>query len=338
MNDIGGGVSIAPLLHWKRKVDSMARGRSADTPTDIPAKGWKDIAFRLKDEIAEDRIGLIAAGVAFYGLLALFPAVTAIMAIGGLLIEPNAIVERLESMAGLLPQEVINIVTAQATEVAGSREGGLGLAAILGILIALYSASKGMTSLMQGINVAYDENEDRGFIKLKLVTFGLTLFLMLGLLIALMAMLALPAALAFVDLGPVVEALATVAMWIALIALTIVGLSVLYRYGPSREDAEWKWASVGAIVACLVWIAASAGFAFYVSNFGSYNESFGTLAGVIVLLMWFWISAFIILLGAELNAELEAQTRKDTTTGQDQPMGARGAVKADTMGEAARSG
>ncbi len=316
----------------------MARGRTADTPRDIPAKGWKDIAFRLKDEISEDRIGLIAAGVAFYGLLALFPAVTAIMAIGGLLIEPNAIVERLESMAGLLPQEVINIVTAQATEVAGSREGGLGLAAILGILIALYSASKGMASLMQGINVAYDEDEDRGFIKLKFVTFGLTLFLMLGLLIALMAMLALPAALALLDLGPVVEGLATLVLWTAVLALTICGLSVLYRYAPSREEAEWKWASVGAVVACLVWIIASAGFAFYVSNFGSYNESFGTLAGVIVLLMWFWISAFIILLGAELNAELEAQTRRDTTTGRDEPMGARGAVKADTLGEAANSG
>lgn len=311
----------------------MARGRSADTPTEVPASGWKDIAFRLKDEVAADRVGLIAAGVAFYGLLALFPAITAIMAISGLLIEPNAVVDQLATLQGVLPQEVITIVTDQATAVAGSREGGLGLAVVLGVLIAFYSASKGMTSLMQGINVAYDETEERGFIKLKLVTFALTLLLMVGLLVAICAMLALPAVLAFINLGPIVEALLTVALWILLVALTIFGLSVLYRYAPSRADPEWKWASVGAFVGCIVWIIASAGFAFYVSNFGSYNESFGALAGVVVLLMWFWISAFIILLGAELNAELEAQTKVDTTTGPDQPMGSRDAVKADTLGK-----
>ncbi|WP_299613663.1 YihY/virulence factor BrkB family protein [uncultured Tateyamaria sp.] len=313
----------------------MARGRNAEAPTGIPGAGWKDIAFRLKDEIAEDRVGLIAAGVAFYGLLALFPAITALIAISGLLVEPSAIVEQLRGLAGMVPEEVIGIVTDQATEVAGSREGGLGLAAVFGILVALYSASKGMASLMEGINVAYDEQEERGFIKLKLVTFALTLFLMIGLLVALLSMLALPAVLAFVDLGGFMETTITVAFWIGLVVLTMFGLSVLYRYAPSRDEPEWKWASVGAVIGCLLWIVASAGFAFYVSNFGSYNESFGTLAGVIVLLMWFWISAFIILMGAELNAELEAQTRVDTTQGRNLPMGQRDAEKADTLGEAA---
>ncbi|WP_299651627.1 YihY/virulence factor BrkB family protein [uncultured Tateyamaria sp.] len=313
----------------------MVRGRNAEAPTGIPSAGWKDIAFRLKDEIAEDRVGLIAAGVAFYGLLALFPAITALIAISGLLVEPSAIVEQLRGLAGMVPEEVIGIVTDQATEVAGSREGGLGLAAVFGILVALYSASKGMGSLMEGINVAYDEQEKRGFIKLKLVTFALTLFLMIGLLVALLSMLALPAVLAFVDLGGLMETTITIAFWIGLVVLTMFGLSVLYRYAPSRDEPEWKWASVGAVIGCLLWIVASAGFAFYVSNFGSYNESFGTLAGVIVLLMWFWISAFIILMGAELNAELEAQTRVDTTQGRDLPMGQRDAEKADTLGEAA---
>ncbi|WP_306257621.1 YihY/virulence factor BrkB family protein [Pararhizobium sp. IMCC21322] len=314
----------------------MARGRNAETPVEIPPTGWKDTALRVKDQITSDNVGLIAAGVAFYGLLALFPAITAIIAISGLLVEPNDIVEQLDSLSGLMPAEVISIITDQATAVAGSREGGLGLAAVLGVLIALYSASKGMASLMQGINVAYDEAEKRGFIKLKLVTIGLTILLIAGLLIALSTTLALPVLLAFIDLGPVVEALITAATWGGLFALTIVGLSVLYRYAPSRDEPEWKWASVGAVVGCLLWIIASAGFAFYVSNFGSYNESFGTLAGVIVLLMWLWISAFIILLGAELNSELEAQTRVDTTVGADQPMGERDAVKADNLGETAR--
>jgi membrane protein len=313
----------------------MARGRTADIPTDIPAKGWKDIAFRLKDEIAEDHMSLIAAGVAFYGLLALFPAITALIAISGLLVEPNTVIDQLSSLRGVVPEEVIAIVTDQATAVAGSREGGLGLAAIFGLLLALYSASKGMASLMEGINVAYDETEERGFIRLKLVTFGLTLFLMFGLVVALLAMLGLPAVLAVFNFGGVAEALASLISFAVLLVLTMLGLAVLYRYGPSRDEPEWNWASAGAVIGCILWLIASAGFAFYVSNFGTYNESFGTLAGVIVLLMWFWISAFIILLGAELNAEMEAQTRKDTTQGHDEPMGQRDAEKADNLGEAA---
>ena len=312
----------------------MARGRSADSPTEIPPKGWKDIAFRVKDEVAADRVGLIAAGVAFYGLLALFPAITALIAISGLLVEPSQVVAQLEDLKGLMPEEVIAIVTDQATAVAGSREGGLGLAAVLGVLIALWSASKGMASLIEGVNVAYDEEEKRGFIKLKLVTLGLTFFLMIGLLGALIATLVLPIVLALFELGPMFEILMTAVLWVGLFCLTVFGLSVLYRYAPSRDAPEWQWASPGALIACLVWVIASAGFAFYVGNFGSYNESFGSLAGVIVLLMWFWISAFIILLGAEVNAEMEAQTREDTTTGPDEPMGQRGAVKADTLGEA----
>lgn len=312
----------------------MTRGRNAETPMEIPALGWKDIFWRVKDEIAKDNVGLIAAGVAFYGLLALFPAITAIIAISGLVVEPNVVVQQLNSLSGVIPDDVIRIMTDQATAVAGSRDGGLGLAAILGILIALYSASKGMASLMEGVNVAYDEDEERGFFKLKLVTFALTLFLMLGLLIAMGAMLALPVAVSVLQWGLVFEALLTATLWIVLVLLTILGLSVLYRYAPSRDNPEWAWASLGAIVSCLLWIVASAGFAFYVANFGSYNESFGTLAGVIVLLMWFWISAFIILLGAELNAEMEAQTRKDTTVGRDLPMGQRDAEKADNLGAA----
>lgn len=312
----------------------MSRGRDAEKPTQVPATGWKDILFRLKDEVAEDRVGLIAAGVAFYGLLALFPAITAMIAISGLLIEPNQIIDQLNSFSGVMPQEVITIITDQAISVTGSREGGLGLAAIAGVLIAIYSASKGMGSLIQGMNVAYDEDESRGFIKLKLVTLALTLFLIIGFVIALLSTLALPAVLAFVDLGGAVEALITAGFWLGLLFLTIIGLSVLYRFAPSRDNPEWKWVSVGAVAGCLIWIIASAGFAFYVSNFGSYNESFGTLAGVIVLLMWFWISSFIIILGAELNAELEAQTARDTTKGRDMPMGQRDATKADELGEA----
>ncbi|MBQ4827522.1 YihY/virulence factor BrkB family protein [Leisingera sp. HS039] len=315
----------------------MTRGRNASAPHEIPKTGWKDIALRLKDEIAEDHVGLIAAGVAFYGLLALFPAITAVLAIGGLLVEPSQIIDQLSAFAGIVPDEVMTIVTKQATEVAGSREGGLGLAATAGILIAIYSASKGMKSLIEGMNVAYDEKESRGFVVKTATTLLLTIFLIAGLLIGLGATLVVPSVVAYLQAGVIAEMLGTIVVWALLLLFTLFGLAVLYRYGPSRDAPEFQWVSPGAVAACLLWIVGSAGFAFYVGHFGSYNESFGALAGVVVLLMWFWISAFIILMGAELNAEIEAQTRHDTTVGKDQPMGQRDAVKADKLGEASQS-
>ena len=315
----------------------MARGRQADTPGDIPPKGWWDIVMRLKDRIAEDRVSLIAAGVAFYGLLALFPAITAILAIGGLLVAPDEIIAQINTLRGVVPEAATQIIVDQATEVAGSREGGLGLAAILGILLALYSASKGMGSLMDGMNVAYGEEEERGFIRLKLETFGMTLFLIFGLLVGVVAMVGVPVAVNALQFGPVAETLGTLVVLVILAALTMAGLAVLYRYGPSRDTAELGWATPGAILACVLWVAGSAGFAFYVGNFASYNESFGALGGVVILLMWLWISAFVIILGAQLNAQMEAQTRYDTTVGPDQPMGTRDAHVADNLGEPQRT-
>ena len=311
----------------------MPRGRQAENPADIPAMGWKDIAFRLKDEVSEDRVGLIAAGVAFYALLALFPAVTAILAIGGLLFEPNQIIDQMAALNGVVPAAAMDIMTQQATAVAGSREGGLGLAAIFGTLLAVYSASKGMGSLMEGMNVAYDEQEERSFIRLKLETLGLTLFLIFGLLTGMTVMTATPVLLQMLHLGAMAETLSKLVIIAALFVLTLIGLAVLYRYGPSRDTPEIKWSSPGALAACVLWIVGSAGFAFYVANFGSYNESFGALGGVVILLMWLWISAYVIILGAELNAEMEAQTRHDTTVGDDMPMGERDAQKADRLGE-----
>lgn len=312
----------------------MAHGRNAETPTEIPAKGWKDIALRVKAELASDHVGLIAAGVAFYALMAIFPAITALMALGGLVLEPAEVTVQLESLAEMMPKEAAQIILDQAVAVAGSEEAGLGLAFIIGLALAIYSASKGMGSLMEGLNVAYDEEETRGFIARTLWTLALTVFLIVGLILGLLAALAVPAILGFIALPDWLETLLALLRWVVLALMTVGGLAVLYRYGPSRDNAEWKWLSPGAIAASVIWIAASVGFSIYVSNFGSYNESFGSMAGVIILLMWLWISAFIVLLGAELNAEMEAQTTVDTTVGPDQPMGTRGAEKADNLGEA----
>lgn len=312
----------------------MSRGRNADVPTQIPAKGWKDILWRVKDEVAEDRVSLIAAGVAFYGFLALFPAIAALMALSGLFLDPSDVTDQIGALAGLVPEDIIDIIVGQATAVTGSSEGGLGVTALISVLLALYSASKGVGSLIDGLNVAYDETEERGFIKLKLVTFGLTLLIMVGLLLAMAVVAVIPAVVSFLPLGAVAEPLIVGVSFVVLAAFTIGGLAVLYRYGPSRDGAEWSWVSAGGIVGCALWLIASAGFAFYVSSFGSYNESFGALAGVVILLTWLWMSVFVILIGAELNAEMEAQTRRDTTQGRDLPMGHRDAEKADELGAA----
>ncbi|MGR3513505.1 MAG: YihY/virulence factor BrkB family protein [Paracoccaceae bacterium] len=312
----------------------MARGRDAYTPTEIPTKGWLDILWRVKDEVAKDRVGLISAGVAFYGLLALFPALSAIVAVAALFAEPQALIEQVRALAGVIPQEVTEIITSQIEDLTGSRETGLGFAALFGLGLAIYSASKGTASLMEGTNAAYDEREERGVIKLFAIRLGLTIFLVIGACAGFAITLLIPATTALVNGSLLMEALVTIGAYAVVFALTVFGLAVLYRYAPCRRSAKFRWISPGAMLACVLWIIASAGFAFYVGNFATYNETFGALAGVVVLLMWFWISAFTILLGAEFNAEMEAQTARDSTVGQDLPRGERGAVKADTIGEA----
>lgn len=310
----------------------MARGREAARPGQIPRQGWIDIAMRVKDEVNRDHVGLVAAGIAFYGLLALFPAITACMAIAGLLTEPSGIVAQLEQVGQLLPEQAATIIIDQAQQVAGSQGGGLGLAAVLGILIAIFSASKGVNSLIEGLNVAYGETDDRSFVKSILLRLALTLFLIFGFLIGAGVAMVLPAVLSALPLGSGTQTIARVASWGALVLLTILGLAVLYRFGPNRSHARWAWITPGAALATVLWVLGSAAFAFYVSNFANYNETFGTLGGVIALLMWLWLSAFIVLIGAEVDSEMEAQTRHDTTTGPEQPMGERGAVKADNLG------
>ena len=251
--------------------------------------------------------------------------------------KPSQILGVLGRLQGVVPQNAMDLIKTQATAVAGAGSQGLGLAFIIGLLVALYSASKGMASLMQGLNIAYDEEEERGFFFLKVETVLLTLALIVGVLVASIAALAVPAAIALFPIGALARIGGMIGIAVILIAMTILGLSLVYRVGPSRDSAQWKWVSPGAITACALWLVASAGFSYYVANFGSYNTSFGTLGGVIVLLMWFWISAYVILLGAELNAEMEAQTRRDTTVGEPDPMGQRGAVKADKLGTARQS-
>ncbi|MHA3980200.1 YihY/virulence factor BrkB family protein [Halovulum sp. GXIMD14794] len=308
-------------------------GEFATSPFAIPRAGWKAVLLRVKDEISRDRVGLVAAGIAFYGLLALFPAIAALVAVAGLIVEPEAVAERIDDAVAMMPDAAAEIVTSQVNELAATGETALGLAALAGILLAVYSASKGVSAFMQGLNVAYEEEETRGFLRRTLTVLVLTLVMVLGAAAGIAAGPLVPALLALVELGAVTELLVAAARWLVLALVATCGIAVLYRYGPSRAPAQWTWLMPGALLASALWLAASVGFSIYAENFATYNESFGALAGVVILLMWLWISAYVLLLGAELNAEAEAQTRHDTTAGRGMPMGERGARKADILAE-----
>lgn len=311
--------------------EASERGRHASRPSEIPKLGWRDILLRVKSEVADDHVSISAAGVAFFGLLAIFPAIAALIGVAGLVLDPAQIESQLAQAASVLPENAAQILQDQASKVA-QNSGGATIAAIGGVALALYSASSGMRTLMESMNIAYDEDEKRGFVGLYATSLALTLVLIVGAVVALGATLVLPAVLATMGLGGLVEAVLTYGRWPLLALLMILGLGVVYRYGPSRENARWRWITPGSVVATVLWLIASIAFSIYVRNFGSYNETYGSLGGVIILLMWFWLSAFVVLLGAELNSEMEHQTERDTTTGGDRPMGQRGARMADSVG------
>ncbi|PZX16221.1 membrane protein [Palleronia aestuarii] len=308
------------------------RGRDAARPQEIPKAGWRDIALRVKDEITRDHVSVVAAGVAFFGLLAIFPAIAAMMSIAGLFLDPSQVQEQLASVLSILPENAASILESQASDVASSSDTSIGLTAAFGLVLTLYSASKGMTTLMEGMNIAYDEEEKRGFVMQYVTALLLTVLLIIGLILALVGTVVIPALAGRLGLPESVVTLVTYGRWLLLALFTFGGLAVLYRFGPSRSNPEWRWVSTGAVVATVIWILGSIAFSIYVQNFGSYNESYGALGGVIILLTWLWLSSFIVLLGAELNSEMEHQTERDTTTGPNEPMGERGAVKADTTG------
>ena len=272
-------------------------------------RGWWRLAVNVYKEMGDDHVGLIAAGVAFYGLLAIFPGIVAAMAIAGLFLDPNAVVTQLEGLSRFLPQDAAQIVIDQATAVAGSEEGGLGLAALFGILVALYSASKGVTSLMDGLNVAFEIEEKRGLIKYYLTAFALTIGLIVGFLLIVAILALVPVVLSIFQFGDFTQTLVGLIRWPVVLAVLALGLAILYRYAPSRGPVPWHWITPGAAAACILWLVGSVVFAIYVQNFGAYNETFGALGGVIVLLTWLWLSAFIVLMGAEVDSEIERQDK-----------------------------
>ena len=308
------------------------RGREAETPTKIPARGWKDILWRTYEEFGQDRLMSVAAGVTYYALLALFPAIGALVSLYGLFADPATIQDHLAALSGVLPGGALDIIREQVVRIASAGEGKLGVSFMIGLVISLWSANAGMKAIFDALNIVYDEEEKRSFVKLNLESLTFTLAAVGFILLALAGIVVLPIALDFIGLGSGIEWLLAIARWPVLLAAVIVGLAVLYRYGPSRDKAEWKWVTPGSIVAAVLWLVVSMLFSWYVANFGSYNETYGSLGAVIGFMTWIWISSVVVLLGAEINAEMEHQTAKDTTQGPEKPMGARGATMADTLG------
>jgi membrane protein len=310
-----------------RDVANGEHGRQADVPQEIPPRGWKDIAKRTLKEVKQDQVPLLGAGVAFYALLSLFPAIIAGVSIYGLVADPRTVQDQINQLTEMLSPETAEIVGTQLEQVTSGAGGALGLATVIGILTALWSASSGMKALITGVNLAYDESEGRKFAKLRGLAILFTLGAMVLMAVALTLIVAFPA---LADSWPtVLRWTVGVLRWPLLAVLLIVGLAVLYRYAPDRDEPRWTWVSWGSAVATVLWVLASIGFSVYANSFGNYNKTYGALAGVIILMFWLYLTAVIVLVGAELNTEMELQTAKDTTAGPTRPMGEREAHAAD---------
>jgi membrane protein len=276
---------------------------------------------------------IIAGGVAFFAFLAIFPALIASISIYGLVASPETVAEQVASFSDQLPEEAANLIGDQLTSITENSGGALTFGLILSIGAALWSASGGVGNLVTAVNIAYDEVEARGFVKRKLLSLGLTLGAVVFVLVALTLVAVLPAVLEELPLGVVGTVLAQVARWVLLLLMFAGSLGVLYRVAPDRDAPQFRWVSLGSVVVTLVWAAVSVGFSLYVDNFGSYDKTYGAIAGVIVLMLWLYLTCYLVLLGAEINAETEHQTAVDTTDGDPEPMGVRGAVVADTLPE-----
>lgn len=321
-------------VHEARKQENN-RGRQAVSPFQLPWQGWKDVFWRVVAEIGDDRVLAVAAGVVFYMLLALFPALAAFVSIYGLTAEASTINDHLSLIASVVPEGAMSIITEQITRLTESRNASLSFGFIFGLGLALWSANAGVKAVMDALNVVYDEKENRSFIKLNLVSFAFTLGGLAFVIIAINGIVILPLVLSWVGFGSYAAQLIAILRWPALVLIVLIWLALLYRYGPSRARPKWRWLTIGSVFAALTWLGGSALFSWYLSNFANYDATYGSLGAAIGMMMWLWLSIIIILLGAEINAELEHQTAEDTTTRPHQPLGERGAVMADTVGTSA---
>ena len=324
--------SEEPRDTQQRRAAEHGRGRSAVHPLQIPWAGWKDILWRTYREMYSDRLLSIAGGVAFFTLFAIFPAITALVSAYGIFFNAATIGQNLSLLQDVVPDNVLGILNEQATRIASQHNGALSIGIVVGILVTLWSAMGGIKAMIDALNVIYEQQEERSFFKLNLVALVFTLGGFAVFLVAVAAVIVTPLALSWAGLGGQAGALIRIARWPGLLIVLLAGLAVLYRYGPNRRAARWQWVSVGSVFASVVWIAASFLFSWYLAKFNTYNATYGSLGAVLAMMMWLWISSMVVLLGAELNSEIEHQTAQDSTIGEEKPLGQRGAVMADTVG------
>ncbi|MEA2776356.1 MAG: rane protein [Acetobacteraceae bacterium] len=312
----------------------LNRGRSATSPHQIPMPGWRDILVRSWGEVSENNIFLVAGGVTYAVLLALFPALAALVAIYGLLLDPAQVEQQVAALSNVLPRETTQMIGDELHKLVTASSGSLSIGAGIALVLALWSASRGMSGLITAFDIAYDQKETRSFFRLNLTAIVLTVLMLIGGTVIIALVGVLPAALQIIGLESSTKWLLLVLEWPLLIVVVMIGLAVLYRYAPDRHPPRWRWVSPGAIVATILWLIGSVGFTIYVTHFNSYDKTYGSLGGVVVMLTWLYLSAFVALFGAVINAQSERQTGADSTVGHDKPMGDRKANAADTVGEA----
>lgn len=309
------------------------RGRDAQSPGEIPARGLWDVSMRLLSRLTSDRVMLAAAGVSFYVMLSLFPGLAALVSLYGLIADPTTIAGRLGFLTELLPADGVALILGQLQSLADENDSTLSIGFLVGLGVSLFSARNGMVALFEAMNIAYQEPEKRGFLQTTLLAIAFTLGAMAILAVIVTALAILPIAISLVFISERAEMMVGLIRWPILICVVWLGTVMVYRYGPSREDAKLRWLTWGTLLSSLVWLIMSLGFSFYLENFADFNATYGALGTFIGFMFWTWLSVVILIVGAMLNAELEHQTAVDTTTGPTQPMGYRGAYMADTIGE-----
>jgi membrane protein len=303
--------TLAVQRHLSRLATPTAtddRQTLAPNAWQIPLASWKDILVRTFERINEDRIFATAAGVVFYGLLAVFPAITALVSSYGLYADPSTIADNLRSLALMLPDGSFAIVQDQISRVLGKETTTLSTTFVLGLLIAIWSANAGMKAIFDALNVVHEVKEERGFLRLNLTSLVFTIAALSAILVMIAGVVAVPLALQRLGLGERAEWIITLGRWPALLLLLLTALGLLYRFGPSRPNAHWEWFSFGALAASVLWFVGSSLLSWYLSNFGNYTATYGSLGAAIGLMTWMWMSAIVVLSGAELNSEVERRT------------------------------
>ena len=326
----GDMVSAAAIA---RKPDAERLGRLAKHPLEIPWAGWRRVIARTAREVITDRISLCAAGCAFYATLALFPAISMLVSIYGLAFDPATVGPQMQVLQDLLPPSAFHLIADRVQMLVSKPAGTLTFSLLVSIMIALWSASTGTKSILGALNLAYEEREQRSFVRFQLTALGMTLGAILAAVIGLAALVLLPAFIGFFGISTYGATIARLTSLGALVIFVLLALSLLYRFGPSRNAASWHWVTPGSLVATVLWLIVSALFSFYVEHLASYDATYGPLGAVVGVMMWFYVSALAVLVGAELNAELELQTVHDSTSGAAKPIGARGAYVADHVAQ-----